>query len=182
MAVLVLGALSLSAQEKWYDIRSGILKQVTDDGSGTTLDITIWFDNYGERQTTIQVTHMPGLGDFTSIMIFQGDKMYSINDYKKEVVESGRPQLHYLSEESLDSNKVKNEGTDTVLGKECTIYSYETRQLMRTVTIKEWVWKGFPIKSVMQRGRREVVTEPVDWQENASIPDSVFDPKTYLEE
>ena len=53
---------------------------------------------------------------------------------------------------------------------------------MRTVTIKEWIWKGFPIKSVMQRGRREVVTEPVDWQEKASIPDSVFDPKTYLEE
>ena len=173
---------ALSAQEKWYDVKSGILKSVCDDGT-TKTDITTWFDDFGDKQTTHQITHMPGdMGDVSFIIVFQGNKMFSINDYKKESMESDRPKLNWINlpEKAIKDFKIEEVGKETVLGRECTVFTYQEKQLMRMVTVKVWTWKGFVLKSEMRRGKRAVVTEPVSFTPNASIPSSTFDPKTYL--
>ncbi|MBR3075229.1 MAG: hypothetical protein IKH11_05695 [Bacteroidales bacterium] len=184
-AAILCSSLFFSANAqtvRWYDIKSGILKSVTDDGR-SKLETTVWFDNYGDKQTTIQVTHMPeDYGDFKMYMICKGDKMFSINDYGKEAKESGRPGINFLdiTDEAVSKFKLKEIGEETVMGKKCKVYTHQTKQLLSTVTITSWVWKGITLKSSMKNGRREIVTEPVEFKENAKIANSVFEVESYL--
>lgn len=176
-AALLCCIVSVQAQEKYYGIKSGIVKYVTDDGT-STIEQTVWFDNYGDKQTTIQVTKIPGFGETKMYIIYLGDKMYSINDNMSEARESQRPPLNFLN--PSPGFKLTELGKEKVLGKECTKYSYKQKQLLGSSTNTVWVWQGIVLKSSMKQGKREVVFEPEKFTPNAKISDSVFKPKTYL--
>ena len=181
LALALLSCISFAfGQTKWYDVKSGILTQRSDDGT-SKIETTVWFDNYGDKQTSIMVTTMPELGSYKIYMIYIGDKAYSINDYGKLAPESARPKLNFLdiNESTVKEFKIKEEGTETVMGKECTVYSYKVKQLIGSAKVTAYVWKGIPIKTVMKQGSCEVVTEPVSFKQNAAIPASTFKTETY---
>ena len=138
-AALLCCIVSVQAQEKYYGIKSGIVKSVTDDGT-STIEQTVWFDNYGDKQTTIQVTKIPGFGETKMYIIYLGDKMYSINDNMSEARESQRPPLNFLN--PSPGFKLTELGKEKVLGKECTKYSYKQKQLLGSSTNTVWVWQG----------------------------------------
>ena len=95
--------------------------------------------------------------------------------------ESARPKLNFLNidDNTVKEFKMKEMGTETVMGKECTVYSYKVKQLIGSAKVTAWVWKGIPFKTVMKQGSREIVTETVSFKQNASIPASTFKPETY---
>ena len=181
LSVALLGCITLAmGQTKWYDVKSGILTQRSGDGT-SKIETTIWFDNYGEKQVTLHVTTVPEIGSYIMHIIYIGNKQYSVNDYGQVSPESVRPSLNFLNidDKMLKEFKIKETGKETVMGKECTVYTYSVKQLIGSAKVTAWVWKGVQIKTVMKQGSREVVTEPVEFKVNAAIPASTFKVETY---
>ena len=75
----------------------------------------------------------------------------------------------------LKENKVTVLGTETVFGKNCTIYTYKVKSMLRTVTYKVWVWQGITLKmetrGALGANNDQIVTE---FTENPKIPASTF--------
>ena len=80
-----------------------------------------------------------------------------------------------MDEEFMKKNKIQILGTEEVLGRTCTIYTYKYKSLLRTITRKDWVWKGIVLKmetkGILGANNLMVVTEI---QENIKIPASTF--------
>ena len=128
-AALVLGAMSLHAQNALYGIKSGYLKYETQTSGGTQYN-ELWFDDYGRLRKQHDQIYMEGMGMYHTEILFRNGKIYSnawFDDEKKDEakVTEGEIDLNYLnlSDEAIKRYKIVNEGTEVVFGKTCTICS-----------------------------------------------------------
>jgi outer membrane lipoprotein-sorting protein len=124
----------------------------------------------------------------TMIMIDDGKEQYMYTPAKKSAMKlSGFMKQMYsgffsgdmFAKAAEQRKKAKKTGSETIDGKSCSIYEYQSEVSNIKSDVKEWVWdsKNFPIKSISV-----VHMSPVTTTENLitelaldqTIPDSMF--------
>lgn len=177
---------SLSAQNseaKYYQLKSGYLK--TEYTGNTTGTRELWWDDYGAKShevlrttTTTKLFGMSSIDEVHMLNIRDGAKYWSINynensgvvgnvDDVMEVTEGmSEKELQELGEETFEMLGGEKQGTETIGGYKCDLYT-----VMGT---KTWIYKGIPLKStakIMGIEMNEMFTE---FKPNMSVPSSKF--------
>ena len=181
-AGLLLSAAALLAQDnKVYGIKSGHLKYETQTSGGLQYN-EVWFDDYGMTRKQHDQIMMEGMGNYHTEILFRDNKIYSnawLDDEKKDEAKmtEGYPDLNLLnpSERFKKDSQLKEVGKEEVFGKPCTIYTYKTKELLRTVNYKVWVWQGIILKmetkGILGANNSQMVTQ---FDENPKLPASTF--------
>lgn len=180
-AALLLCATALCAQDKVYGIKSGHLKYETQTSGGLQYN-ELWFDDYGRLRKQHDQIQMEGMGNYQTEVLMRDGKVYTSawfdNDRDNEAsMTEGIPNLNFLnpSERFKKDSQLKEAGQEEVFGKPCTIYTYKTKELLRTVNYKVWVWQGIILKmetkGILGANNSQMVTK---LEENAKIPASTF--------
>lgn len=179
-ALTLLVALGASAQDgRRYGIKSGILElEVNADGHITAE--TQYFEDYGAHESTMFTMDIPGLMKYDSYTITKGKEAWGVSDdgTKRNSKAFDNPLWDFTllnpSPEVVAKYKIEEVGSDTVLGRKCTIYTYETTQGRKAVYWKAWVYKGVTLKAITKRGRKESTIEAKSFRENVAIPAKAF--------
>ena len=144
-------AISLSAQDAKYEIKSAIIKKksVMMDRESES---TTYFDDYGKKEATEMTFNFDG-NESSIRTIIEGTSSVSINlttkeGYRGRGMMRGAP-INYLNmtPEVKERYKIKEAGEETLIGKPCKIYSLEMTMGDFTMQMKTWVWKGIVLKS-----------------------------------
>ena len=178
-ALLVAGALN--AQNGPYGIKSGHLKYETQTSGGLQYN-EVWFDDYGRMQKQHDQIMMEGMGNYNTEILMRDGKIYSnawFDDEKKDEAKmtEGTPEINFLdlSDEVKKKYQMKDLGTEEVFGKTCQVYTYKMKSLLRTVTYKEWRWKGILLKMETKGAlgaNNSMMVKQFD--ENPKLPASTF--------
>ncbi|HQV76940.1 MAG TPA: hypothetical protein PLJ42_01070 [Chitinophagales bacterium] len=76
-----------------------------------------------------------------------------------------------LTEDMKKKFSLKEEGSETINGKNCTIYSFSAEKMQGKI----WQWKGVPMKSEMNIMGQTVTTTVTKVEENPTFPAGTFD-------
>ena len=183
IAILLTGTAAVHAQSSTFGIKSGHLKYETQTSGGIQYN-ELWFDDYGKLRKQHDQIQMEGMGNYHTEVLFRDGKSYTnawLDDEKKDEAKetdagSGGLNLVDPDDAYLKEKKIEKLGTEEVFGKTCTIYSFKTKSLLRTISNKIWVWQGITLKmetkGALGANNLMVVTA---FEENVSIPASTFD-------
>lgn len=182
IALMLATAFGAWAQEisKRYEIKSGIIKLISTTGGHETEE-TQYFDNYGAMESLVFTTEIPGLVKYDTYTITKGDKAWFVNDTEgkktSKAFDNPTPDLNFLNPtpDAIEKYKIEEIGEETFLGRPCKKFTYETSQGRKKCQWTVWVYKGVTLKSIAKMGRRDVIVEATDFQENASVPAKVFE-------
>ena len=176
IAVMCLMGMSAKAQVNLYEVKSGIVTMEM-DMMGRKIVQEIYFDDYGAKQATI--------------MEFQGKKMRAIDVKGENVMIDDEnktatkmpamgmtnEKINFLdkSEKNIRKNKIKELGTETVAGKECTKYSVAVFVMGQVLKQTVWVYKGITLKSSISTDFGEMVQIATNLVEDVEIPAETFE-------
>lgn len=182
MLMTVCGAMAQEGTKK-YDIKSGMLKTTT-EVMGQVTETVLYFDNYGAQEVTKVKMDVPGMGEMEISTIVKDGKTWVVNHTMKQVQEvpdQGMTDLNFtaLTEEAIAEYKVKEAGKETVLGKECTKYTYEVVAQGQKASMTSWVYKGLPLKSVTALAGMEITMEAAEFLENIMVLPQTFEVPTF---
>jgi hypothetical protein len=68
---------------------------------------------------------------------------------------------------------LKKLGTETILGKECEIYSFDYKDM--STSGKTWVWKGVALKSELKAMGMDVILNGKSFDVNPIIDTGIFE-------
>jgi hypothetical protein len=149
-------------------------------GMGKTTMKTI-FDDYGKVKLTETNTAISAGGhsiNNNAKSLLKDGYLYSWSTIGKsgskfKIDESGfdPKNLSNLTDEMRAKYNFKEEGSETVGGKECKVYSYSFEQMKGKV----WIWKQVPLKSEINVGGKVYNTNFVRLEEDPAIPAGTFD-------
>ena len=176
IAVMCLMCMSAKAQVNMYEVKSGIVTMEM-DMMGRKIVQEIYFDDYGAKQATI--------------MEFQGKKMRAIDVKGENVMIDDEnktatkmpamgmtnEKINFLdkSEKNIRKNKIKELGTETVAGKECTKYTVAVFVMGQVLKQTVWVYKGITLKSSISTDFGEMVQIATNLVEDVEIPAETFE-------
>lgn len=171
---------ALMAQEApgKFEIKSGSVTTVTTITGKKTESVT-YFDDYGNLQVGKSKTNVPGAGEIEVITVVRDGKQYisipSMNQVQ-ELPVSGQDAVNYLdlTDEVKAKYNIQELGKEKIGDKDCTKYSLSIEQMGMKASATTWVWKGFPIKSIMTVMGIEMKNEIVNIDENAPVDPSMF--------
>lgn len=179
VAIFCVFCAGLQAQEKLYEVKSGIITMQM-DMMGRPVVQEIYFDDYGAKQATMSEMR----GRKTRAVVVNGETLM-INDEEKTAMKmpamgmmgGGTSKVNFLNkdEKYLKKNKVKEIGTDTYLGRECTKYTVAVFMMGQVVRQTVWVYKGITLKSSMNTDFGEMVQQATNLVEDVEIPASTFE-------
>lgn len=175
IAALIAFCIGAGAQEKRYEIKSGIVTMET-DMMGQTIVQKMHFDDYGAKQA--------------SISEFGGRKMRSIEVDGKNVmiddvaktatqmpamgIETNKINFLNLTEQVVKKNKIKEAGQEEIAGKPCTKYTYKVLMMGQAVTVNVWVYKGITLKTSTKTDFGEIAMTATSIEEDVQIDPSMF--------
>ena len=175
---------SADAPMGMYGLKSAILETETlmPGGMGSnTMKIII--DDYGKQRMT-EMTMAMSMGghsmNTTSKTLIKEDYVYSWTGmsktgtkFKLDPNKLDKKNLDFskLTEEMKAKMKVKDEGTESIEGRECKVVSYETDAMKG----KMWLYKQLPLQSEMMMGDKKIITKLKSLDENPSLPAGTFD-------
>ena len=171
-------AITISAQEAKYEIKSGIINS-TMEVMGQKIETVTYFDDYGKTEATLLTLQGPS-GKVRMKSLEKGDSTYTIDlDNKQGAVQkSAEHALNYLktTPEMIEKHKLKEVGEEEISGKKCKKYTSETEVNRMGTNMKSvsttWIWKGIPMKSESDTGGMKSISTVTKIQENAT-----FDPE-----
>lgn len=175
-ALFAVSVLSQAQEPARFGIKSGYVKTVSEQ-NGQVSTTQLWFDDYGAVERTVVTMPMGEFGEYRADILAKDGISYLIDEENKKVtVMEGRPEINFLdlTPELMKVYKMKELGTEPMLGYECTKYYYEMRQLLRNNKITVWVWEGIPIKTVMVRSGGDNVSEVVELIQDPDFPENIF--------
>ena len=184
IAALCAFCVGMQAQEKKYEIKSGIVTMEM-DMMGRTVVQEIYFDDYGAKQATISEMR----GQKMRGVEVNGE-MLMINDAEKTAMKMpGMPgggsgeRIDYLNTDPkyIKKNKIKVLGTEMFLDRECTKYSAAIFMMGQVVKETVWIYKGIILKSSMATDFGEMVRQATNLVEDVEIPASTFEVPEDLE-
>ena len=171
--------MGVQAQEKRYEVKSGIVTMEM-DMMGRKVVQEIHFDDYGAKQATI--SEMRGQ-KMRSLMV-NGENLM-INDAENTAFKmpaggmggGNSVNVNFLNkdEKYIKKNKIKELGQDTFLGRECTKYSIPMFMMGQVVKQTVWVYKGIVLKTSMKTDFGEMVQAATNLVEDVEIPASMFE-------
>ena len=185
LAALLTFCVGVQAQEKMYDVKSGIVTMEM-DMMGRTIVQEIHFDDYGAKQATM--------------MEFQGKKlrgvevkgeMLMIDDAENTAIKlpammmggGSNEKINFLdkSDKNIRRNKIKEIGTETLLDRECTKYTVAVYMMGQVVKQTVWVYKGITLKTSISTDFGEMVQQATSLVEDVEIPAATFEVPEGLE-
>ncbi len=178
MLSMVYSAMGQVSPKK-YDIKSGMVKTST-EVMGQKTETTTYFDNYGAQEATKAKMNVPGFGEMETATIIKDGKAWMVNYTMKQVQElplEAVTDINFVnpSEEAIKEYKLQEEGKETILGKECTKYTYEASAQGQTAKITAWIYKGIALKSVTTLAGMEITAEATGLLENIMVLPQTFD-------
>lgn len=180
IAAIILLTITLGAfAQGKYAMKSGIAETKTIAGGHETY-ATQYFDDYGNKESLKQRMEIPGMVSYDYYTVTEGEKawMITIVDGKKSVkaFDNPTPDLTFINPGEAVQAKYKMQylGEETVLGRNCEIYSYEVKQNRKTVLWTVSVYKGFPLKTIIKSGKKVNTVVVTELRENETVPQEVF--------
>ena len=85
------------------------------------------------------------------------------------------------SDKNIRKNKIKELGTETLLGRECTKYTVSVYMMGQVMKQTVWVYKGITLKTSINTGFGEMVQQATNLVEDVEIPASTFEVPEGLE-
>ena len=177
IVALILSGIGAQAQEeiRMYDVKSGIVTMEM-DMMGRKVVQDIYFDDYGAKQA--MVVEMRGQ-KMRGIEV--DGEMVMINDAENTAVKMPamgmtNEKINFLdqSPKNIRRNKIKEIGKETLLGKECTIYTVAVFMMGNVVKQTVWVYKGITLRSVSKSDFGDMNQTATKIEENVEIPASMF--------
>ena len=162
------------AQEKLYTVKSGIVTMEM-DMMGQKIVQEIYFDDYGVKQATLS-----NFGGRKSRNIVVDGETVMVNDEEgtamKMPMMGQRETVNFsnLDEKAIKKYKVKELGTETVAGKECTKYEVTLFMMGQPQKQTVWVYKGITLRSVSKSDFGDMNQTATKIEENVEIPASMF--------
>jgi hypothetical protein len=152
-----------------YGIKSGVIIYKAPMGMVQTL----YFDDYGNKETMITEMEMAGMSIKTTDIRKGG---YSYNFKAGE--STGIKSVWNFQDQNYDKfdpeiakqYKLKDMGTENLAGKSCRKYSME----MGSTPTKAWIWNGLLIKSETTMMGKEFIIEATKIEEGP-VSDEVFE-------
>lgn len=175
--VFVLLGIGAQAQEeiRMYDVKSGIVTMEM-DMMGRKVVQDIYFDDYGAKQAMI--VEMRGQ-KMRGIEV--DGEMVMINDAENTAVKMPsmgmtNEKINFLdqSPKNIRRNKIKEIGKETLLDRECTIYTVAVFMMGNVVKQTVWVYKGITLKSSITTDWGEMVQVATSLVEDVEIPEKTF--------
>ena len=179
IAALCAMCMGVQAQEKRYEVKSGIVTMEM-DMMGRKIVQEIHFDDYGAKQATI--SEMRGR-KMRGVEV--NGEMLMINDAENTAMKmpamgmggGSNERINFLNkdEKYIKKNKIKVLGTETYLDRECTKYSVALFMMGQVVKQTVWVYKGITLKSSMATDFGEMVQAATKLEEDVEIPAATFE-------
>lgn len=181
-AFLLAATVSATAQNtpRRYGVKSGIIKVIAST-AGVDTPETMYFDDYGRKESVVFTTEIPGVVKYDSWVITIGDKSYgvSVTEGKRNY---GKPSDNPMADltfidpspEVIAKYNIKELGEEKFLGRTCKKISYEATQGRNRLTYNVLVYKGIILKSETQIRKRAVSIIATELQENVAVPASAF--------
>lgn len=177
VAALALMGIVAQAQEeaRMYDVKSGIVTMEM-DMMGRKVVQEIHFDDYGARQAMmVEIRGQKMRG------IEVDGEMLMINDaentaMKMPAMGMTNEKINFLdqSPKNIRKNKIKEIGKETLLGRECTVYTVAVFMMGNVVKQTVWVYKGITLKSSITTDWGEMVQVTTSLVEDVEIPAETF--------
>jgi len=170
---------SMEGKEK-YGIENGMVKYQM-DMMGMVMNMTIWFKDFGKFECT--ETDAALFGQKSITRAFQKDGFaYTVDMTNKtgtkikitdspDEVNPADINFENLSDEMKTKYQLKTIGSETVSGKNCTIYSMKYNGSEG----KFWVWKNIPMKYEFAQQGVKVVVKAIEVSESPSFPAGIFE-------
>lgn len=176
IATLCAFCLGAKAQEKIYEVKSGIVTMEM-DMMGMTIVQEIHFDDYGAKQATMidfQGKKMRGVEVKGEMLMIDDATNTAI---KMPAMGMNVEKINFLdqSEKNIRRNKIKKLGTETYLGRECTKYSVAVFVMGQVIKQTVWVYKGITLKSSLSTDFGEMEQKATKLVEDVEIPASTFE-------
>ena len=163
-------------------LKSAIYETETEmpGGMGTT-STKITFDDYGKKSKTEIKSSMSFGGksmNTSSTSLMADGYVYSWQTgaktgtkFKLDKSKFDPSNMADITDEMKKKLNYKDEGTETVNGKECKVASYTTEQMKG----KMWMWKQVPVKMEMSMMGKVMTSNLKNLEENPSLPSGTFD-------
>lgn len=151
-------------------------------GMGTTTT-KVMFDDYGKKTRT-EIKSAISFGgksmntSVNSLMVdgyvyswqagAKSGNKFKVDDSK---FDPGNTDFSRLSDEMKKKLNFKDEGTETIDGRECKVGSFSAEQMQGKI----WMWKQIPIKMEMNVVGKTVTSKLKTLDENPSFPAGTFD-------
>ncbi|MBR5498896.1 MAG: hypothetical protein IKV75_01895 [Bacteroidales bacterium] len=179
IAALCALGICAQAQEKLYEVKSGIVTMEM-DMMGRKIVREIHFDDYGAKQATISEMR----GQKMRGVEVNGE-MLMINDAENTAMKmpamgmggGSNERINFLNTDPkyIKKNKIKVVGTETYLDRECTKYTVALFMMGQVVKQTAWVYKGIVLKSSMATDFGEMVQAATKLEEDVEIPAATFE-------
>lgn len=164
------------AQEKKYNIKSGMMNTIT-NVMGQRVESILYFDDYGNLECSLTKNSKGGTELFEVSTISKGGIMYIVNPLSKQIQEIPIPEtINYLhlTPEIIKEYNIQELGSEKVLGKDCVKYSAETLQSGQKSSVIIWVWEGLPLKTITTSNGIEISVAVSELHINMPIDQNVF--------
>ncbi len=174
IAALVTICMGAMAQEKLYEVKSGIVTMEM-DMMGQAMVQEIYFDDYGAKQVTVS-----NFGGGKMRILAQDGGQIMVNDAEKTAMKmpmmgaQERVNFCNLTEKEIKKYKVQELGKETVAGKECTKYSVTLMAMGQPQKQTVWVYKGITLKSQSNSDFGAMNQVATKIQENVEIDPAMF--------
>lgn len=162
-----------------YEVKSGIVTMEM-DMMGRKVVQEIYFDDYGAKQAMI----MDFQGKKVRAIEMKGENIM-IDDQAKTATKmpamgmgmGSTEKINFLdkSEKNIKRNKIKELGTETVAGKECTKYSVAVFVMGQVLKQHVWVYKGITLKTSISTDFGEMGMTATSLVEDVEIPAETFE-------
>ena len=174
IAALFAFCMGAQAQEKLYEVKSGIVT-IEMDMMGQAMVQEIYFDDYGAKQATLS-----NFGGRKMRMLVVDGSNVMVNDEEKTATRmpmmGQRETVNFtnLDEKAIKKYKVKELGTEVVADKECKKYQITVFMMGQPQKQTVWVYKGITLKTSSSSDFGEMTQKATKLQENVEIPASMF--------
>ena len=176
MMLLIAAVGMITAQEAKYEIKSGIVKKVS-NVMGQKVESILYFDDYGKMEAVETTVNVAGT-EKNMRTLDEGNSIASIDLDAKTVQRMEKPDkldnFLTLTDEQKEKYKYQELGEETFLDRPCKKVSLELTEMGQTFQGTLWLWKGIPLKTETQVGGMTVVEEAVEVQENVEVPAEKF--------
>ncbi len=176
MMLLIAAVGMITAQEAKYEIKSGIVKKVS-NVMGQKVESILYFDDYGKMEAVETTVNVAGT-EKNMRTLDEGNSIASIDLDAKTVQRMEKPDkldnFLTLTDEQKEKYKYQELGEETFLHRPCKKVSLELTEMGQTFQGTLWLWKGIPLKTETQVGGMTVVEEAVEVQENVEVPAEKF--------
>ena len=176
-AAMVFAAATTQAQEARYEFEKAVITTKT-EMMGNPMITTYYISDYGKQEASEFKMDMSAMGgnvmNMRTVVKPDGSVSFDINSKEGRKTE-GSVNFLNLTPEVVKKHKIKEKGEEIVNGYPCKKYEVNTEQMGMAVASTVWVWKGFPVKTVVDGGMFQIETVMDSFDENGAIPEGIFD-------